>query len=217
MTTVGDRTNVTSPPARPAWIRNMPNAISLCRLLATPVLLTAALQERSLLFAWLLLACLLSDIVDGLLARSLRLQSPFGAALDSAADILVTIIGAVGTITMQWPFVVAHAWQLELLAALFAGEVLISFARYGRLSSFHTYLVRVSAYAQGAFVLSLFFWGYSAALFYFMWIVSCISQLEEWAILAVQPTWTSDVRGLYWVLKARTTNGTQRAGRERRG
>ena len=186
---------------RPLWLRQLPNAISLCRLLATPVLLAAALQRRPTLFAWLLLACLLSDIADGLLARFLRLQSPFGAALDSTADILVTVIGAVGAITMQWPFVVAHAWQLELLAGLFVGEVLISLVRYRRLSSFHTYLVRVSAYAQGAFLLSLFFWGYSAPLFYFMWIVSCAGQIEEWALLALLPRWTSDVRGVYWVLR----------------
>lgn len=186
---------------RPVWLRQLPNAITLCRLLATPVLLVAALERWPTFFASLLLACLVSDIVDGLLARSLGLHSPFGAALDSTADMLVTIIGAVGTITMQWPFIAAHAWQLELLAGLFVGEVLISLARYRRLSSFHTYLVRVSAYAQGAFLLSLFFWGYSAPLFYFMWVVSCAGQLEEWIILALLPTWTSDVRGLYWVLK----------------
>ena len=186
---------------RPAWIGKLPNAITLCRLLATPVLLMAALERWPMFFAWLLLACLLSDIADGLLARTLRLHSPFGAALDSTADVLVTIIGAVGIITMQWPFIVAHAWQLEFLAALFVGEILISLARYQRLSSFHTYLVRISAYAQGAFFLSLFFWGYSAPLFYFMWIVSCLGQLEEWVLLALLPVWTSDVRGLYWVLK----------------
>lgn len=211
MTTIRDVTEHVPAVGRPLWLRQLPNAISLCRLLATPVLLFAALQRRPMFFAWLLLACLLSDIVDGLLARSLRLQSPFGAALDSTADILVTIIGATGTITMQWPFVVAHAWQLEVLAALFIGEVLIALARYRRLSSFHTYLVRVSAYAQGAFLLGLFFWGYSAFLFYFMWIVSCLGQLEEWALLAVLPAWRSDVRGLYWVLKATGERGVRRA------
>jgi CDP-diacylglycerol--glycerol-3-phosphate 3-phosphatidyltransferase len=197
--------------AHPAWLRMLPNAITLSRLLATPVLLYAALQRQPSLFAWLLLACLLSDIADGLLARSLRLQSPAGAALDSTADILVTLIAAVGTITMQWPFVVAHAWQLELLAGLFVAEVLISLARYGRLSSFHTYLVRVSAYAQGAFLLGLFFWGYWAPLFYVMWIVSCLGQIEEWVLLAILPEWTSDVRGLYWVLKRRRERAVRSA------
>jgi len=184
-------------------LANLPNAITLCRLLATPVLLVAALERWPEAFAWLLLACLVSDIADGLLARALNLHSPFGAALDSTADMLVTIIAAVGTITMQWPFIVAHAWELELLAGLFGGEVLISLMRYRRLSSFHTYLVRISAYAQGAFLLGLFFRGYSAPLFYFMWIVSCVAQVEEWLLLALLPTWTSDVRGLYWVLKQR--------------
>jgi phosphatidylglycerophosphate synthase len=188
---------------RPMWLAMLPNAITTCRLLATPVLFMAAIQRRPTLFAWLLLACLLSDIADGVLARTLRLHSPFGAALDSTADILVTIAAAIGTITMQWPFIMSHAWQLALLAGLFVGEVLISLARYRRLSSFHTYLVRVSAYAQGAFLLSLFFWGYSAPLFYFMWTVSCVAEIEEWTILALLPMWTSDVRGLYWVLKAR--------------
>jgi len=197
--------DVIDAPRRQGWIAMLPNAITICRLLATPVLLVAALQRWPMFFAWLLLACLLSDIADGLLARTLRLHSPFGAALDSAADMLVTIIAAVGTIRMQWPFIVAHAWQLELLAGLFVGEVLISLTRYGRLSSFHTYLVRISAYAQGAFLLSLFFWGYSAPLFYFMWVVSCLGQLEEWVILALLPEWTSDVQGLYWVLKRRAT------------
>jgi CDP-diacylglycerol--glycerol-3-phosphate 3-phosphatidyltransferase len=187
---------------RPVWLKQLPNAISLARLLTTPVLLVAALRQWPTFFAWLLLACLVSDIVDGLLARSLRLQSPFGAALDSAADFLVMIIAAVGTITMHWSIVIVHAWQLELLAGLFLGEALIALARYGRLSSFHTYLVRVSAYAQGVFLLGLFFWGYSAPLFYFMWIVSCLGQVEEWILLTLLPTWRSDVRGVYWVLKA---------------
>lgn len=198
---------------RPFWLAQLPNAITLCRLLATPVLLVAALERWPMFFAWLLLACLVSDIADGLLARALDLHSPFGAALDSTADMLVTIIAAAGTITMQWPFIVAHAWQLELLAGLFGGEVLISLVRYHRLSSFHTYLVRISAYAQGAFLLSLFFWGYSAPLFYFMWIVSCVGQIEEWAILALLPRWTSDVRGLYWVLRGRAEVGMRSAER----
>ena len=208
MTTTNDPARAARP-QRPVWLTQLPNAITTCRLLATPVLLVAALERRPLFFAWLLLACLVCDLADGLLARTLGLHSPFGAALDSTADMLVTIIAAVGTLTMQWPFIVAHAWQLELLAVLFAGEVLMSLVRYHRLSSFHTYLVRISAYAQGAFLLSLFFWGYSAPLFYFMWIVSCAGQLEEWVLLALLPRWTSDVRGLYWVLQQRTVRGAR--------
>jgi CDP-diacylglycerol--glycerol-3-phosphate 3-phosphatidyltransferase len=192
-----------APGARPRALALVPNVISGCRLAATPVLLYAAIVRQPKFFAWLLLACLLSDIADGLIARTRHLQSRLGAALDTTADFLVTIISAVGILTMQWRFVVDHAWQLELLLGLFLGEVAISLWRYRRLSSFHTYLVRISAYLQGAFFLGLFFWGYWPWLFYVMWIVACLGQAEEWVILALLPKWTHDVRGLYWVLKAR--------------
>jgi|SRR5215471_6716084 len=190
--------------ARPSRVFvSLPNIISGCRLAATPVLLMAALERWPMFFAWLLLACLLSDIADGLIARTFHLQSRLGSALDTTADVLVTVISAVGILTMQSGFVVAHAWQLALFAGLFVGEVLFSFARYHRLSSFHTYLVRASAYAQGIFFVGIFFWGNRPWLFYVMWIMSCLGQAEEWVILALVPEWTHDVRGLYWVLKAR--------------
>jgi len=188
---------------RPRALVLLPNIISACRLAATPVLLYTAIARRPLFFAWLLLACLLSDIADGLIARTFQLQSRIGAALDSTADFLVTIIAGVGIVRMQWRFVVDHAWQLELLLGLFLGEVAISLWRYHRLSSFHTYLVRLGAYAQGVFFLSLFFWGYQAWLYYVMWVIACLGHAEEWVILALLPEWTHDVRGLYWVLKAR--------------
>jgi CDP-diacylglycerol--glycerol-3-phosphate 3-phosphatidyltransferase len=182
---------------------HVPNVITTCRLLAAPVLLAAALERRASLFAWLLLLCLLSDIADGFIARAFRLQSRLGAALDSAADFLVTVVAVTGMIMLQWRFVVAHAWQLALFVGLLFGEVIVSLVRYHRLSSFHTYLVRISAYAQGIFFVGLFFWGYVVWLFYLTWIVSCLAELEEWILLALLPTWTHDVRGLYWVLKAR--------------
>ena len=203
MSRPGDAQALTVPARAPRALAYLPNLISGCRLLATPVLLVAALERRPRVFAWLVLACLLSDIADGLIARTFHLQSRLGAALDTTADFLVTLIAAVGISTMQWPFVVAHAWQLELLVGLFGGEVLLSLWRYHRLSSFHTYIVRASAYAQGAFFLGLFFWGSETWLFYVMWIVSCVGQVEEYALIALLPTWTHDVRGLYWVLKAR--------------
>jgi CDP-diacylglycerol--glycerol-3-phosphate 3-phosphatidyltransferase len=184
-------------------VRHLPNAISISRLAATPVLFYLALSRNERLFAWLLLVCLVSDIADGLIARGFQLQSPLGAALDSAADFLVTVMAAIGLGTMQWAFVRTHAWPLGLLMLLLAIEYAISFWRYGRLSSFHTYLVRVGAYLQGAFLVGLFFWGYQPAVFYTTWAVACAAEIEELILLALLPVWTPDVRGAYWVWKRR--------------
>jgi phosphatidylglycerophosphate synthase len=72
-------------------LRNIPNAISLARLLATPVLLWMVLSHRQELFKWLLLACLLSDILDGWIARAFDVRSKRGTSLDSLADLLVAL------------------------------------------------------------------------------------------------------------------------------
>ena len=71
------------------WWRQIPNVISSARLAATPVLLYAAIERQAGLFRWLLLACLASDILDGLVARIFHLRSELGARLDSIADMIV--------------------------------------------------------------------------------------------------------------------------------
>ncbi|MDR3792248.1 MAG: hypothetical protein P4L03_02600 [Terracidiphilus sp.] len=48
---------------RPLW-RNLPNAISAARLVSTPLLFALVCLHRSEPFKWLLLACLLSGILD---------------------------------------------------------------------------------------------------------------------------------------------------------
>ena len=186
-----------------AIVRAIPNLITCCRLAAMPVLVALAWDRRAGAFAWLLLVGLLSDIADGLIARALHIESPFGAALDTAAYFLLVVCAAIGMVQLQPAFVEGHAWQLLLLAALYVGEVIASFARYGRLSSFHLYTTRIWAYAQGIFFVALFFWGEWPWLFYVAWAAGIVSHLEEFTLLALFPEWRCDVRGLYWVLAQR--------------
>src|SRR5215510_3304535 len=84
---------------------NVPNAISAARLAAAPVLLGAVLRGQQDLFTWLLLACLLSDIADGLIARGFAITSEIGAGLDSIADMAVFYIAVFGAFVFQADFV----------------------------------------------------------------------------------------------------------------
>jgi len=180
--------------------KNVPNAISLARLLATPVLLGAVLYRRQEFFKWLLLACLLSDIVDGLIARIFRLRSRLGAFLDSAADMLVTLIAVAGIFMFQWEFIAAHSRELLIVLGLYAVEAVAALLRYGRISSFHTILTRIAAYAQGIFVMSLFLWGFRGWIFHPAVALAVLAYGEELVLVFLLPHWQSDVRGLYWVL-----------------
>ena len=77
---------------RPWAVQNLPNFISLFRLLAAPVLFYLAITGNESPFRWLLVFSLISDIADGLIARGLKITSKIGALLDSTADILVSAI-----------------------------------------------------------------------------------------------------------------------------
>ena len=91
---------------------------SIARLGATPILLASVLLGRVGVFKWLLLACLLSDILDGLIARTFRLTSKLGASLDSIADMATMLIGLIGVLVFQRPFVSAR-WPELLLVMCF--------------------------------------------------------------------------------------------------
>lgn len=182
------------------WWRHTPNVISGARLLAAPWLLSTALQRNEELFKWLLVACLLSDILDGLIARAFHLRSRTGAQLDSTADMLVVFIALYAVYVFRRAEVTPHAAAIAVIAGLYALEAIVAVCRYGRISSFHTILVRVSAVLQGFFVVTLFFWGFLDWIFAGMVVASVAAYVEELALVALLPEWKTDVRGLYWVL-----------------
>ena len=187
----------------PRLWRNIPNAISIARLCATPVLLASVLLDRVELFKWLLLACLLSDILDGLIARTFHLTTKLGASLDSVADLVTMFIGMLGVVVFQRSFVAQHYPELLLVMGFYTVEMIVSLWRYGKVSSFHTLLDRIAAYMAGIFVMSLFLWGYHGWLFHLMVIVYVVALSEEIALIYLLPEWRSDVGGIVRVLSGR--------------
>lgn len=199
---------MTQESAEPSTIwRHIPNAISIARLCAAPILLASILLHHLDLFRWLLLSCLLSDILDGLIARGFHLTSPLGATLDSIADILTMLLGLFGILVFQRHFVSVHSAELLVVAFLYIAEIAASFWRYGKVSSFHTLFSRIAAYIAGIFFISLFFWGYQGWLFYAAIGIYVIALSEELLLIYLLPQWHSDVGGLYRQFSKRDPDG----------
>ena len=72
---------------------NIPNALTLLRLLLIPVFLVASLRGMFLTALVLFVAAAVTDIFDGLIARRLNQRSRLGAILDPAADKTMLIFG----------------------------------------------------------------------------------------------------------------------------
>jgi CDP-diacylglycerol--glycerol-3-phosphate 3-phosphatidyltransferase len=88
------------------------------------------------------------------------------------------------------------------VAGLWILENLLSLLRYGRLSSFHTYLSKAAAYALGFFLGWLFLFGFVQPVMLAAVAVAVLASLEELALLALLPRWRSNVRGLWWVWRS---------------
>jgi phosphatidylserine synthase len=179
----------------------IPNIITSLRIAAVPVLCYLAWSGELQPFAWLLTAALISDIVDGLVARRFGLVSELGSFLDSLADLLTFVAAGYG-FWRFFPGVIADQHTvIVIVLAMWVGTSLLGFLRYGRLASFHTLLTRICAYALGIFLVILFIHGFVPWLFWTAAALVVVSQTEELVLLFLLPKWTPNVRGLYWRLK----------------
>jgi len=72
---------------------NIPNALTLLRLLLIPVFLIASFKGLFLAAFIFFVSAALTDIFDGMIARRLNQRSRIGAILDPAADKVMMICG----------------------------------------------------------------------------------------------------------------------------
>ena len=191
-------------------LRLLPNAITLLRLAAVPLLAWLVWAGAYQTFALLLIACLLGDVVDGALARLLRATSALGAQLDSIADSLLFFVTIAGTLVFHPDDVRAHGVAFALVPAAWLAENCAALVRYGRLSSFHTYLSRAAGVAMGLFVAVLFLRGMDARLLHVAVTLVLLATVEEFVLLWRLPDWTANVRGLYWVRREPRQQGRSR-------
>jgi phosphatidylglycerophosphate synthase len=187
--------------ASAAPIRHLPNVLSVLRIAAAPVLVWLALTGHERAFAAVLVPALVTDIVDGYLARRLGLTTALGALLDSVADLLLFGVATLGVFRFHPELLVEHRAVGLLLLACWLLEPLVALARYGRISSFHTYASKVAAYLLGITVAVLFLWGLPAGLFDAAAGTGIAASIEELLLIAMLPQWRANVRGVYWVLR----------------
>lgn len=164
----------------------LPNALSALRMLLAPASLVAALAGSRPWFAGLLAAALLTDAVDGYLARRLNAESDFGRKLDSAADYVTMLIGIAG-IALLWPDIMRRElpWVFAALGAFFA-VIVYGFVRLGRAPCYHTWASKAFAVACALSLIPLLA-GWSAAPFHAAITLQVLAGAEEIAIALLIP------------------------------
>jgi cardiolipin synthase (CMP-forming) len=87
---------------------NVPNAITIARILAVPVLIWLIVSGEYLLAFWLFVLAGISDGVDGFIAKRFDQRTELGAYLDPIADklMLVSIYVSLGLLRVLPPWLV---------------------------------------------------------------------------------------------------------------
>jgi phosphatidylglycerophosphate synthase len=178
------------------------DSISLFRLLVSPLAVLIAGFNYAGTYAWLMILLFLSDVADGLIARLRNETSRKGARLDSIADVLMITAVLFGLIKFHADVLFENFVAVSIVVFFYLLTMLISLFRYGKISSFHTYLSKLSAVFLAILFAQLFFFSFSEVTFLIFLIIYLISSVEELVLMMLIPTYRTDVKGLFWLLNS---------------
>lgn len=196
---------MTDPPrAREFW--TVPNAICLFRLLGIVPLLWTANRGHRDLFLWILVALLLSDWLDGKLAKILDQRTVIGARLDSGVDALMY---AAAGLSLWWLEEAAIRKHLVLILAAmgsWGASAIVGLVRFGRLPSYHMWSAKVSWFWVACALLALLAAGSPVLVPWALGLV-VFANLHAVAISFTLPRWKADVWSLRQAWRLRQGRG----------
>jgi CDP-diacylglycerol--glycerol-3-phosphate 3-phosphatidyltransferase len=157
-----------------------------------PLQLYWAWNGKARVFLVCLVLQMLSDTLDGILARRLNQVSEIGAKLDSWADFAMYLSIPLCAWWL-WPELI-RAERPFLIASLVGYLVPIAFGflKYRQLTSYHTWVSKLSSVLIPMGLLTLFCGGPSFA-FHLAAVILIVSSLEEMLITALLPNWRPNV------------------------
>lgn len=180
---------------------NIADWFSFYRVVAAPFLLLLLWLGHRELFTWFLLLSYSTDMIDGFLARKLKITSPRGSQLDSMGDQITLVVGLVGLLIFENDFIKTNYVLIIIVFIPYIIQMLIAYKKYGKATAFHTYLAKSSALIQGIFILSSLFFSPNYTLFYIMICIGLLETIEEITLIFMYDEWVSDVKSYFWALK----------------
>lgn len=173
----------------------VPNALSLLRIGLAAGLLPAALLDRRDAFWACLVAALLTDALDGFLARRLHASSDLGRRLDSLGD-YVLLLALVPALVLLWPALMRReaAWFAVGVAAYFAPTAW-SLLRWRRMPGLHTWASKALAVLM-AMALPWMLLGGPALPVRLCCALQVAAAVEEFAILHLLPGYSGGMPSL---------------------
>jgi CDP-diacylglycerol--glycerol-3-phosphate 3-phosphatidyltransferase len=188
-------------------IYTIPNALSAYRLIVFPLVFFLAWTGQESWFALFVCMNLVTDVMDGLIARTFKMETRFGSHLDALADIGTYILALYGVFKFKSGEIGADIILLWIFLFIYFLQVVIAFIKFGKNSSLHLYGSKIAGYVQGLFFFVMFAWSYYPGFFYIAMLTGIIARSEEVYLLLHFKKMEQDVKGVYWVRREERKKG----------
>lgn len=161
---------------------NLPDWITLLRLVLIPILWALAILKMPKAFAAVFVITGLTDALDGFFARRFKQTSEFGAWFDSFADNIVSASSVFWAWLLLPKLLSDNLIVISVLLGLFALSFIAGFLKYQKMIRYHLYSDKAAAILLYLFCIHALLFGPNQLLFYITAIAIAICLTEEIAM-----------------------------------
>lgn len=181
---------------------SVPNLLSAFRIACVPVLLLLAWRDATAAFVALFVLGLVSDVLDGALARRLGQETELGARLDQWGDFALWLSLPLAAWWL-WPEILRReAAYVAIALVCMVAPTAIAWLKYRAVPGYHTWSVKLGANAMAiAAPLLLLFdvaWPFRVAALF-----QIVCAIDELGITLLSPDCRHDVPSVFHALRSR--------------
>ena len=188
-------------------MRVIPNIISGARIVCAVILIYLAWEGYRNAYIVLLFASLVSDAIDGYIARRFNASSKLGAKLDSLGDMAIYLTVPICAWWL-WPHILRQeALFVFITIAAYLAPLIAGLLKFRKVPSYHTFGAKIAAVLMSTAILLLFLteftWLFRIAAI-FQVLVAC----EEILITVRLPMLQSNVKSIWHLSRPRIKEGS---------
>ena len=176
-------------------MKHIPNAITISRMVLS--LLLPCLLNNNWIFLLVFLACGVTDIVDGYLARKLECNSVLGARLDSIADTFLFVIITYCIFLLLGDQLRHFSVIIFLIFVIRITNIIIALLKYRCFLMVHTLANKATGFCIYSMVVLYQIQPWEGFVFLTL-IVALLSAIEENLIHITQKAPDPDKRGFFF-------------------
>jgi len=156
-------------------VRTTANIISIVRIVLALGLFWV--RPLSVLFYAIYLICVISDMLDGYVARKTHTESKVGEKLDSVSDLIMFVVLAIILFPIINPTRQIISW-IVIIGMVRVVSMMVVLVKYKTFAILHTYGNKITGFVLSLLPLSLAFIQIEA-LVYIICVIASISAIEE--------------------------------------